>query len=251
MIMKWLGPAAMAIFIAGSCSDKGGGGELLADPSSAVEAATETAVAPAPATPEASTDGIPAGDYKLDPAHASLIFTVSHLGFSNYTAQFGKFSADLELDPANPGAAILNATVDPASLQLNNPPKGFLQELTGDQWIDAKAFPQITFKSTHVAVTGKNAADVTGDLTLHGVTRPVTLQMTYNGGYAGHVYEPKARIGFSARGVFKRSDFGISQGVPKPGSNMGVSDDVSVRIEAEFNGPAWKDAPAATPSPSN
>lgn len=250
MIMKWLGPAAMAVLIAGSCSEKGGDKALLTDPSPAVAAATETAAAPTPATPEASTDGIPAGDYKLDPAHASLVFTVSHLGFSNYTAQFGKFSADLKLDPANPGAATLNATVDPASLQLNSPPKGFLAELTGDQWINAKTFPQITFKTTHVAVTGRNAADVTGDLTLHGVTKPITLQTAFNGGYAGHVYEPNARIGFSAHGVFKRSDFGISQGVPEPGTNMGVSDEVSVRIEAEFTGPAWKDAPAATPAPA-
>ena len=99
-----------------------------------------------------------------------------------------------------------------------------------------------------MAVTGKNAADVTGDLTLHGITRPVTLKMTYNGGYAGHVYEPNARIGFSAQGVFKRSDFGIDYGVPEPGSSMGVSDEISVRIEAEFIGPAWKDAPPAAPA---
>lgn len=242
MILKWLGPAAMVVLIAGSCSEGVGDKQLLTDPSPAVEAATEPASAPA--VPEASTEAIPAGDYKLDPAHASLIFSVSHLGFSNYTAQFGKFTADLKLDPANPGVAVLNATVDPNSLQLFNPPEGFLEDLKGDGWINAKAFPQITFKSTHIAVTGKNMADVTGDLTLHGVTRPATLKVTYNGGYAGHVYEPNARIGFSARGVFKRSDYGIDYGIPEPGSNMGVSDEVSVRIEAEFTGPAWKDAPA-------
>lgn len=249
--MKWLGPVAMSAILIGSCSEGANDKKLLSEPSPAVEAATKTAAttATAPAIPEASIEGIPAGDYKLDPAHASLVFTVSHLGFSNYTSSFGKFTADLKLDPANPGAAALNATVDPASLQLFNPPKGFLEELKGKDWVNTAEFPQITFKSTSVSVTGKNDADVTGDLTLHGVTKPVTLKMTYNGGYAGHVYEPNARIGFSAHGVFKRSDFGISQGVPAPGSNMGVSDDVSVRIEAEFTGPPWKDAPA--PAPSN
>jgi polyisoprenoid-binding protein YceI len=247
--MKWLGPTAMAVLIASSCSDKAGEKALLSDPSPAVEAVTDTAAAPAPAVPEASIDGLPAGDYKLDPAHASLLFSVRHLGFSNYTASFNKFAADLKLDPANPGAAVLNASVDPASLQLFNPPEGFLEELEGSQFIDAVQFPQITFKSTGVALTGKNSADVTGDLTLHGVTKPITLHATFNGGYAGHVYEPNARIGFSAHGVFKRSDFGISQGVPKPGSNMGVYDDVTVRIEAEFVGPAWKDAPK--PAPAN
>jgi polyisoprenoid-binding protein YceI len=240
--MKWLGPVAFAAIIAGSCSEAAGDKELLSDPSPAVEAATDTAAA-TPAVPEASTDGIPAGDYKLDPLHSTLIFSASHLGFSNYTAQFNRFSADLKLDPANPGAAALNATVDPTSLQVPAPPSGFLDELKGNKWIDVAAFPQITFKSTSVAVTGKNVADVTGDLTLHGITKPITLKITYNGGYAGHVYEPNARIGFSANGVFKRSDFGIAYGIPEPGSNMGVSDEVSVRIEAEFTGPPLKDAP--------
>jgi polyisoprenoid-binding protein YceI len=244
--MKWLGPAAMAVLIAGSCSQSQGDKELLSDAAPAVESAAPAAAsAPAP-----STEGIPAGDYTLDAAHSTLMFSVSHLGFSNYTAQFGKFSADLKLDPANPGAAVLNATVDPNSLQLPSPPDGFVDELEGEQWINAKAFPEITFKSTSIALTGKNTADVTGDLTLHGITKPVTLKMTYNGGYAGHVYEPKARIGFSANGVFKRSDFGISQGIPEPGSSMGVSDEIKVRIEAELNGPPWKDAPTA-PAPSN
>ena len=246
--MKWLAPLAMAVVAIGSCTDSTGGKELLSDPSSAVEAATDTASA-APPIPEASADGIPAGDYKLDPLHSTLIFSVSHLGFSNYTAQFNTISADLKLDPANPGAAVLNATVDPASLQVPAPPAGFLDEPKGEGWTDVAKFPQITFKSTGVAVTGKNAADVTGDLTLHGVTKPVTLKITYNGGYAGHVYEPNARIGFSAHGVFKRSDFGITYGIPEPGSNIGVHDEVSVRIEAEFTGPPQKDAPK--PAPSN
>jgi polyisoprenoid-binding protein YceI len=240
--MKWFGPMAMAALIAGSCSQAADDKALLSD----TAPAAEVAAAPA-AVPEASTEAIPAGDYTLDPLHSTLIFSASHLGFSNYTAQFNKFSADLKLDPANPGAAVLNATVDPTSLQVPAPPSGFLDELKGDKWIDAAAFPQITFKSTSVAVTGKNAADVTGDLTLHGITKPITLQITYNGGYAGHVLEPSARIGFSAHGVFKRSDFGIDYGIPAPGTTMGVSDEVSVHIEAEFTGPPWKDAP----SPAN
>ena len=244
--MKWLAPAAMAVLAIGSCTDATGGKELLSDPSPAVEATSGSAPASPKATSEASIDGIPAGDYKLDPTHASLIFTASHLGFSNYTSSFGRFSADLKLDPANPGAAVISATVDPASLQLFNPPDGFLDELKGVKFMDTKAFPAITFRSTHVAVTGKNSADVIGDLTLHGITRPMKLQVTYNGGYAGHVYDPNARIGFSAHGVFKRSDYGIDYGIPEPGTTMGVSDDVTVRIEAEFSGPPWKDAPPVT-----
>ena len=112
-----------------------------------------------------------------------------------------------------------------------------MAELTGDKWINAAAFPQMIFKSTGVALTGPNTADVTGDFTLRGVTKPVTLAMTFNGGYAGHVQDPHARVGFSATGVLKRSDYGIDFGIPAPGSTMGVSDEVTIAIETEFTGP--------------
>ena len=69
------------------------------------------------------------------------------------------------------------------------------------------------------------------------VKRPVTLEGVFNGGYAGHALEPQARIGFSARGTLKRSEFGMVEGVPPPGTKMGVSDAVEILIEAEFNGP--------------
>jgi polyisoprenoid-binding protein YceI len=203
-----------------------------------VSAAPLSATAPAP-----SIEGIPAGDYTLDPAHSTFMFKVSHLGFSNFTGWFNTFSADLKIDPANPSAASLVATVDPASLTVHAPPDGFQEHLLGADFIDAKQFPQIIFTSTAITMTSPNTAAVTGDLSLHGVTKPVTLSMTYNGGYEGHIYEPRARIGFSVSGVFKRSDFGIGGGVPKPGESMGVSDDVNVVIEAEFLGPEMKDPP--------
>jgi polyisoprenoid-binding protein YceI len=246
--MKWLGSAALAVFVIGSCSPKAND-SLVTDTPSAAAPATQPAAAPTPA-PAPSIEGLPAGDYKLDPLHSTLVFSASHLGFSNYVMQFGKFDANLKLDPANPATATLTATVDPTSLQIPSPPAGFLDELKGKSWMDTAAFPQITFKSTSVKVTGPNFADVTGDLTLHGVTKPVTLEITFNGGYPGFIQDPNARIGFSGRGTFKRSDFGIAYGIPEPGSNMGVSDEVSVRIETEFNGPPLKDPPPATP-PAN
>ena len=106
-------------------------------------------------------------------------------------------------------------------------------------------FPQITFRSTKVALTGAHTAKVTGDLTLHGVTKPVTLDVTYNGGYPAMAMDPSgARIGFSAHGSFKRSAFGMGVGVPAAGSNMGVSDDVDVMIETEFSSKAAPAPPA-------
>jgi len=197
--------------------------------------APEAAAAPAPIVP-AGTEA-PAGTYKLDKAHASLDFRVSHIGFSNYTARFANWDAELQLDPKNPSASSVTATVDPASLMLPAPPKGFLDELLNEKWLGAKQFPQMTFKSTKVELTGPNTAKITGDLTLKGVTQPVTLDATFNGGYAGHPYDPNARIGFSAKGALTRADFGVKEGVPPPGSTMGVSDNVDIIIEAEFNGP--------------
>ena len=240
--MKWISVIAIAALIAGSCSQNSSDKPLLTEPTGQVEAAT-----PAASTPAPSIEGIPAGDYKLDPAHSTLLFRVNHLSFSNFTMWFDDFSADLKLDPANPAAATLSASVDPASLQIHKPPAGFRENVVGKELLDSAQFPAIAFKSTAIKITGPNTADVTGDLTLHGVTKPITLQITYNGGYAGHVYEPMARIGFSGHGSFRRSDFNMGYGVPQPGSTMGVFDDVEVILESEWTGPVWKGAPPGPP----
>jgi polyisoprenoid-binding protein YceI len=201
-----------------------------------VESATASASASAP--PIAN---IPAGDYKTDPAHTSLTFAVSHMSYSHFTARFDSINARLKLDPAHPETAALNVAIDPRSLDLNNPPKGFHDELMGKSFFDAAAFPKIIFLSTRIAMTGANTANVTGDLTLRGVTRPVTLTVIFNGGYPGMAgLDPNARIGFSARGTLKRSQFGMGYGIPAPGSTMGVGDDVDFSIETEMTGPALK-----------
>lgn len=208
-----------------------------------------TMAAPAQqAMPTASTAPIPAGSYKIDRAHSSLIFRLNHMGFSNFTSRFKHIEADLQFDPARPEASQLTATVDANSLETDYPdPKkiDFNAMLKGDQWLDTKKFPQIVFKSTKITLTGKDTADIMGTLTMHGVTRPQLLQAKFNGGYAGIAgMDPNARIGFSAYGNLKRSDFGISFGIPAPGSNMGVSDNVEIIIESEFTGPALKTEPA-------
>jgi polyisoprenoid-binding protein YceI len=166
---------------------------------------------------------------------------VSHLGFSRYTARFGTVGGKLRFDPAHPTAMSVVATIDPKSLQLNTPPAGFHDQLMGKSWFDAADFPAITFKSTRVAVTGANTAKVTGNLALHGVTKPVTLDVTYNGGWPANAMDGD-RIGFSAHGAIKRSAFGMGFGVPAPGSTIGVGDDVEVMIETEFA--SGKPAPA-------
>ena len=200
----------------------------------AAEPAAPTAAAPA------VQNTAPPGEYKLDNTHASVTFRVNHLGLSRYTARFTDIAGKLNFDPANPAAMSVEATVDPNSLETDFPldEPDFDAELTGPQWLDAGRFPTITFKSTKVEPTGANTAKVTGDFTLHGVTRPLTLDVTFNGGYAAGGMDPSgARIGFSANGEIKRSEFGIAYGVPAAGTNFGVSDAVEIIIEAEFTQP--------------
>ena len=200
-------------------------------PQAQTEPAQETPAAPAaepagePSQTAAYAPNVPAGDYKLDKAH--------------FTARFRRFDAQLKFDPRNVTATQLTATVDARSIETDYPdPKyDFNGELQGEPFLNAGKFPEITFRTTQVEDLGNNALRVHGDLSLRGVTKPIVLDATYNGGYAGHPMDPQARVGFSAHGVLRRSDYGLTGGIPAAGTNMGVGDQVAVIIESEFNGP--------------
>ncbi len=202
------------------------------------------------ALPAHAQDALPPpgpGEYTIDLGHSRLLFRVSHLGFSNYTALFTHYDATLQFDPANPTAMSVTATIDIPSLETHypDPDFDFNAVLTGPELLDAAAFATASFTSTAVTLTGPERADVTGDFTLHGVTRPVTLAVTFNGGWGAMPMDTSgARIGFSATTRFNRSDFGMGFGVPEPGSTMGVSDNVDIILEAEFTSVS-----AATPQP--
>jgi len=185
---------------------------------------------------------VPAGTYALEKTHASVNFRVSHMGMSRYTARFTKMEAQLVLDPKNPAAAKLSATIDPKSVETDFPlpAPDFDAVLAGPEWLDAGKYPEIKFVSSSVTLTSPNTAKVTGDLTFHGVTKPVTLDVTFNGGYAQLPMPgaPKAaHIGFSAETKIKRSEFGMTAYIPKPGSTIGIGDEVEIMIEAEFTKP--------------
>jgi polyisoprenoid-binding protein YceI len=231
---------ALAVLALAGCTKPQG-----ATNTAASNTTTAAAAAPSgePVVPPGKTQA-PAATYTLDPAHSTVVFRLSHLGFSKYTASFSKIGGTLTFDPDHPEAMTVSATIDPKSLTLPTPPKGFHDTLTGPQWLDAAKYPAITFKSTKVTPTGANTADVTGDFSLHGVTKPVVLHVTFNGGYAANAYDG-ARVGFSAKTTIRRSDFGMGYGVPAPGTNMGVGDNLDITIETEWNngkptGPAPK-----------
>jgi polyisoprenoid-binding protein YceI len=183
---------------------------------------------------------VPQGAYEMDKAHTSLLFKVNHLGFSTFTGRFTRYDAKLAFNPEKLAESSVNVTIDPKSISTDNAPAGFLEELASAQFLDAATYPEMKFTSRSVEDAGNGAFRIRGELTLHGVTRPLTLDARYNGGYAGHPFDPHARVGFSARGTFKRSDFGVSFGVPAPGSTFGVGDQVEVQLETEFSGPALR-----------
>jgi polyisoprenoid-binding protein YceI len=195
----------------------------------AAQASTSNAVPP-----------VPKGIYTLDKAHTSLLFRVSHMGFSSFTGRFTAIDVRLETDPSKLTASKLEVTIDPTSVVSDNAPDGFLAMIAGKGWLDAQDYPQITYRSTRVESLGANKIRIDGELTLHGVTKPVVLEAQYNGGYASHPMDPHARIGFSATGRFKRSDFGVTVGIPAPGTTMGVGDEVQIVLETELTGPPIK-----------
>lgn len=163
--------------------------------------------------------------YTLDPDHTQVVFSWNHFGFSNPTAQFGKVEGALDFDPAKPTTASVEVTIPLASLNTNVP--ALDEHLQKADFFDAAKFPLATFKSTRVS-KGATAQQlkVVGNLTLHGVTKPVTLQVTINK-VGTHPMRKAQAAGFDATTTIKRSEFGISQYVPM------VGDDIHIRITVE------------------
>ena len=187
--------------------------------------AASPAASAAPGVSSTKAADLPAGAYVLDKSHASLTAKLSHMGFSNYTLRFTKFDAGFSYDPKAPQASKITVTVDPASLETGAP--SFNKELIGDGWLEAGKYPTITFVSTSVDVGDGVHGKVAGDLTFHGVTKPVVLDVAFNGVGAG-LAPGSTRTGFSATTTIKRTDFGVSKYAPL------VGDDVTLAIEVEF-----------------
>ena len=193
---------------------------------------TAAAQAQSEMTPPAD---MPAGEYVLDKSHASLTWKVSHFGLSNYTARFTRFDATLDFDPANPANSALKVTVDPTSVETDYPnadAKDFDKELAeSERWFNAGEFPDISFASTGIEMKGETTGIVTGDLTFMGVTKPVSLDVSFNGAFEERPFSGLATLGFSATGSVTRSDWGMSGLVPN------IGDDVDLLIEVEFYQP--------------
>lgn len=164
------------------------------------------------------------GSYKVESYHTQVGFSISHFGFTNYSGLFSGATGTLQLDPARLGTSKLDISIPVESItttvaKLND-------ELKGDKWFDTAKFPQATFVSTRVVPTA-DGANVTGNLTLHGITKPVVLHVRFIG--AGVNPLDKAyTVGFEATGTIKRSDFGVTTYLPA------VGDEVQLNIAGAF-----------------
>lgn len=202
------------------------GAALLAGAAAAQAPAQAPARPPPP--PPASHDpaSSPAGTYKLDPGHTSVVARIGHMnGLSISTFRFGKSAGTLTWDPKAPETMKVDVTVEPGSIMT--PVAGFAEELGGATWLNAAQFPQARFVSTSVRRTGPTAGDISGNLTLMGQTRPVVIHAELVG--TGKNPRGVQVIGFTGQAHIKRSDFGFGAGVPA------IGDDVDLVLDGEFD----------------
>jgi polyisoprenoid-binding protein YceI len=182
--------------------------------------------APAAANPETQDPTkAPAGVYALDGRHATLLAKVPHMGgFSKFVMRFDRLEGGFTYDPANWGATTINIVVDPASVRTNLP--DFDKTIAGPNYLNVAKYPTITFVSSKVeGVEGKGT--VTGDLTFLGVTKPVVLDVIFNGAGPG-LLGAGTRMGFSGTTKIKRSEFGLTT------MSQMAGDDLDLMFEVEF-----------------
>lgn len=163
--------------------------------------------------------------YTFDPMHTEVRFCWNHLGISRQCAHFLKYDGELLYDEANPEKSQLQVTFKTDSIETLVPI--FNDHMKGDKLFDTAKYPEATFKSTKFERTGEKTGKVTGDLTMHGVTKPVTLDVTLN--FSG--IQPMSKqqtLGIGAATTVKRTEFGVSAAAPY------VSDDVSIEIQTEM-----------------
>ena len=168
-----------------------------------------------------------AGQYVLDPNHASLIWKLNHLGFSTFIGTFNEFEASLDFDPEDIENASLEVVINTSSLDVDIPE--FEEELRGDNWFDVAVFPQAVYRTTRfVESVDEDTFLFEGDLTLLGTTAPVSLEVNFHGGGRNFLTRSYT-VGFSGSAKFNRSDFGLDRF-----TSFGVGDEIYLEIHVEF-----------------
>ena len=169
-------------------------------------------------------------EFEIDKTHSSIMFSVSHFGFSKVIGRFNDFSGNYTFDDANMLSGKVDLTINTTSIDTGMDKRD--EHLRSPDFFDVEKFPTMTFTSTKVKKIGKNSAKVTGDLTLLGVTKPVTLDVKFNklGEYPMPQYKGIPVAGFSVHGKIKRSDFGMKTFLGP------IGDEIELMIETEGHG---------------
>lgn len=168
----------------------------------------------------------PKGKYKADPSHTSVMFCIHHNGISNYCGRFNGITGTLTFSGNQPEKSSLTVEIDVNSIDT---PSDKLDTELKTSFFETAKFPTATFKSTAIKVTGKNEGEITGDLTLHGVTKPVTLKATFGGGKQ-HPLANTYVIGFSGTAKIKHADFAF----PSVIWRSFIGDEVTLTFESEL-----------------
>jgi polyisoprenoid-binding protein YceI len=161
--------------------------------------------------------------YRIDPVHSNTWFRIRHLNISNFYGRFNDTAGTIVLDSANPANCSFEARIAVDSIDTHNVDRD--KDLKSANFFEVEKYPQIAFKSTAVKKTGEQTYEVTGDLTLHGVTRPLTLKIEQTG--SGPAMKGEHRAGFETTFEIKRSDFGMTHGL------AGVGDEVRLTVSVE------------------
>jgi polyisoprenoid-binding protein YceI len=169
------------------------------------------------------------GNWQLDPYHTQVEFSAKHLGMMTVRGHFAEVSATTDIDPGHPETSSVEVTISTASIRTHNETRD--NDIRSSNFLEADKFPAITFKSTSVEPSGPDRYTLTGDLTIKGNTRPVTLQVVkygeFNDPTMGH------RIAYNAHTQINRKDFGLSFNMMLDGRWV-VSDDIQIMIEGEL-----------------
>jgi polyisoprenoid-binding protein YceI len=179
----------------------------------------------------AATAAAQAGTWQIDPAHSSAQFAVRHLGVSTVRGAFTKVSGTAKFDPSDPSKTVLDATIEANSVDTRVEMRD--NDLRSPNFLDVQKYPTITFHSKQVKTSGTGKLQITGDLTIHGVTKEVTLDVD---GPTAPIKDPwgNQRVGASASTKINRKDFGVN------GAPAAVGDDLSITIDAELIQPPPK-----------
>lgn len=171
-----------------------------------------------------------AATWEIDPAHTTIQFSVRHMMVSNVRGQFAKFRGHVDGEETNPTATRIEATIDTASIDTANQKRD--DHLRGADFLDAAKFPTITFTSTKVEKAGEAKWKVTGDLTLHGVTREIVLDLS---DVTPPIKDPMgiSRAGAEARTTINRQDFGVSFNKTMEGGGLLVGNEIAITIDVE------------------